>query len=278
MAADMPQLTPPPQADFALPDGWTVVAIAVLVYFLGTVIHEALGHGLAALLVGLHPARVTSVDLEVSFRGVALGKMRFVAAAGCIANGVAAVVAIAGWRRSRNASGATKFFWWLLATINLLIPGGYLMFGSPIGFGDWGQFELGLSPLWAWKLGLTILGLAISLLGVWWGARHLGAFLPPGPARRTATWRLVLGSYLAGGIASAAAGAMNPTSPVLIATSAAAASFGGTAWLLWIGGIAVRQRAGGSQRREILASGRWRIAGLLALVIYIAVLGPGLPR
>ncbi len=259
------------------------MAVGILVYFLGSAIHEALGHGLAAMAVGLHPQRVSSVDLVVSFHGVPLGKMRLVAAAGCIANLVAAGVALMVWDFAAHWSPPTRFFWWLLGTVNLLIPGGYMMVGGPIGFGDWGDFERGLQPLWEWKAGLAVIGLAISLVGLWWGVRHLPALLPAappggsGPAR--AVWRLTLGPYLAGGCATVAAAAFNPTSPLLIATAAAASSFGGTAWLVWVGAIVVRrpQRARGGAvgwARDY----RWIGAGAAALALYLAVLGPGLPR
>ena len=270
---------PSSQPTAALPDGWTVVAIAILVNFLGMLSHEVLGHGLAALLVGLHPSRVSSVDLVVSFRGAALWQMRVVSAAGCAANLALAGIALAVWRRAASWSPPTRFFCWLLATVSLLVPGGYLLFGAPIGFGDWGDFERGLHPLWAWKIALTGLGLAISVAGLRWGAKHLRTLVPSGSQGRRSAWRLALWPYLTGGFVSMAAAAFNPTSPVLIVTSAAAASFGGTSWLLWIGSIVARHPPnGGSPAPPLRRDPGWIFAGAVALALYLAVLGPGLPR
>lgn len=338
--------SPSPQPTVALPDGWTVVAIAILVDFLSVLAHEALGHGLAALVVGLHPSRVSSVDLVVSFRGAALWQMRVVSAAGCAANLALAGIALAVWRRAATLTGAgpspayggasrlpagwagaphsparpagrwgarpldgpgagrpaefrgllrrrgspsqrrdpldwyppARFFWWLLATVNLLIPGGYLLFGAPIGFGDWGDFDRGLHPLWAWKIALTALGLAISLAGLRWGAKHLRSLVPSGAQGRRSAWRFTLWPYLTGGFVSMAAAAFNPTSPILIVTSAAAASFGGTCWLLWIGSIVARHPPHGDPPPPLRREPRWMVAGAVALALYLAVLGPGLPR
>ena len=181
-------------------------------------------------------------------------------------------------RGTRDWSPPARFFCWLLATVNLLIPGGYLLFGAPIGFGDWGDFERGLHPLWAWKIALTALGLAISLAGLRWGAKHLRSLVPSGGQGRRSAWRLTLWPYLTGGFVSMAAAAFNPTSPILIVTSAAAASFGGTCWLLWIGSIVARHPPNGDSPPPLRREPRWMVAGAVALALYLAVLGPGLPR
>lgn len=291
MAAEHPassSLSPPGPMRPALavetrpaPDLLTLMAIGVTAYFLAIVIHEALGHGLAALLVGLHPSRVTSVDLEVSFAGAPMWKMRLVSAAGCIANGVAAGVALALWPRARRWTAPSRFFLWLFATVSILVPGGYLLALSLPGIGDWGQFVQGLAHPLAWKLGLTVLGLIVSVAGLRWGAAHLNLFLPPRPARRRWNWRMVLSGYLSGGVAAVIAGALNPTSPMLILVSAAAGTFGGTSWLLWIAGIAGSWGPSRQAPMPVPRVGRapgWLAVGAVALILQIAVLGPGLPR
>lgn len=72
---------------------------------------------------------------------------------------------------------------------------------------------------------------------------------------------------------------LNPTSPILILISAAASSFGGTAFLLWIPLAVVKRRATTpdsplTPRRDWV----WIGLGIVALVVYFVVLGPGLPR
>lgn len=261
--------------------GWpALAAIGLTASLLGTIFHEALGHGLAALAVGLHPSRVSSVDLVVSFLGEPLWKVRLVAAAGCLGNLVLAALAMAGYRLAARRAAATRFFLWLLAATNLLSPGGYLMVLAVPGIGDWGDFVRGFAHPWAWKIALTLLGIATSLLGLAWGSRQLATFLPPKHSFRDG-FRLALIPYLAGGLIATLAGVFNPTSPLLILTSAMAASFGGTAWLLWIGSIAGRRpglAAPGSPALRWERSPAWLGAGAAAAVVYVAVLGPGLPR
>lgn len=268
------------------PDWPAVVAIALTAYLAGTIAHEVCGHGLAALAVGLHPTRVSTVDLEVSFAGAAAWKVRVVAAAGCAGNLVLAAIAMAALAWARRARTSVRYFLWLLATINILSPGGYLMVLALPGVGDWGDFVRGFTHPLVWKLGLTALGVLISLAGVRWGADHLREFGGEEAGRPRRLFRLALVPYLAGGIVETLAGALNPTSPMLILISAAAASFGGTCWLLWAGsraaGAARAEAAAATARKEARPWSRpdwtWRAIGLAALVVYFAVLGPGLPR
>ncbi len=268
-----------PHVPIASADTPTLMAIAITAYLCGVVIHEALGHGLMALLLGLHPTRVSSVDLEVSFRQAAMWKMRMVSAAGCAANLMLAGVAIWAGRRARKSSGATQYFFWLLAVINLLSPGGYLMVLTFPGIGDWGDFTRGLHPLWIWKSGLTALGLMISIMSLRWGVRHLRVFLGQEEGHRRRAWKLTLLPYLTGSTINTLAGILNPVSPWLILISAAAASFGGTSWLIWIGAESARRKPHtGLTALTISRHQGWLAMGAAALAVYFFVLGPGWPR
>lgn len=259
-------------------DWLTIAAVAIVAYLCGVVAHEAFGHGLAAVLLGLHPTRVTSVDLEVSFRHVPLWKVRVVSAAGCVANLVLAALAMTAGHFAARRSAATRYFLWLLATLNLLVPGGYLMVMTFTGIGDWGDFVRGLSHPLIWKSALTLLGIGISFFGLVWGLRNVEPFLG-GARHRQLAWTLTLIPYLVGSTTSTLAGALNPISPRLILISAAAASFGGTSWLLWIGGLAARKKRPTPEPGNLLVRDRrWLAAGIVGLLIFFLVLGPGLPR
>ncbi len=258
----------------------TVAAIAIVTYLVSTIAHEALGHGLAAILVGLHVQRVTSVDLEVSFVGIPAWKIRTVAAAGCIANLVLALLAMGILRIGSVKTPTIRFFLWLLATNNLLIPGGYLMVLTFLGIGDWNDFVQGLPQVFLWQLGLTLLGVLHSVAGLFWGARNIDSFLGRDTRLRgRRALALTLTAYLAGSVANTIAGVLNPTSPTLILISAAASSFGGTIWLLWINAFIRKPRTTTPEIALVpQRSWAWILLGVLALFIYMLVLGPGLPR
>ncbi|EFH89215.1 hypothetical protein [Ktedonobacter racemifer] len=258
----------------------TVIAIAICSYLLGTIIHEVLGHGLAALILGLHPTRVTSVDLEVSFTGADPWRARAVDAAGCAGNLVGALIAMGLLRTLRHANTNARYFLWLLATINLFIVGGYLVFPTLLGFGDWISFTKGLEPLALWRIGLIVLGCGVLILALWWSVRAIDPFLGQGVRNRhRRANQLATIAYLAGSIISTLAGMFNPTSPQLILISAAAASFGGTCFLVFLN-VFIGKSSPATPATPLTPTRSlpWLVLGAFALLVYFVVLGPGLPR
>ncbi|MGH2503591.1 MAG: hypothetical protein ACRDID_13875 [Ktedonobacterales bacterium] len=264
-------------------DVLTIAAVGVCAYLLSSITHEALGHGLMSLLLGLHPQHVTSVDLSVNFTHVPDWKRRLVDAAGCGAQVILSVLILGLMRLTPRGAPPTRYFLWLLSTINLIIPGGYLMVLSFVPFGDWSDFVQGLSLPFVWQLLLTLIGVALSLAGLFIGARGLEQFA--GRASDTANSRrrrrvtLTFVPYLAGSAAMTLSAIFNPDSPLLILISGAAASFGGTSFLMLICGI--HQTPAPDTPEQPLTPTRdwlWVALGVVALIVYFGVLGPGLPR
>lgn len=256
----------------------TVGCIAVVTYLISVFTHEALGHGVAALIVGAHVTQVTSVDLDAS--SVGGWADRFVDAAGCLAQFILGGVVLAVYRSRPPTQANARYFAWLLAHLNLFIPAGYLMALSLANFGDWNAFVQGLPHAFLWRLGLTVLGVSLSLAALFSAVQGLDPFL--GRERRTRKRRgftLAMTPYLVGSIVNTLAGALNPVSPMLILISAAAASFGGTALLAW-SGILVRDAHTRTPETPLTParSSLWIASGVIALLIYFLALGPGLPR
>jgi hypothetical protein len=266
-------------AERALPnDLLTIGAIALLVGLIGTIVHEALGHGLAVIAVGGQLLRVTSVDAEFPDAGIGEWARRFIAAAGIIANLIVGLLAFGGLRAARRATW--RYFLWLLGFSNLLVGGGYLLALSFASFGDVHQFVQGLPNRTLWQLGSTALGVLISFAARRVGLRLLDPFLGwERTARRRRALGLALLPYFVIGLASVAAGALNPTDPLLILTSAGASSFGGNAFMAWLP-LWVRAECPTTPREPltIVRSWPWIIAGIVALAIRLIVLGPGVPR
>ncbi|HUY78985.1 MAG TPA: hypothetical protein VMV29_19585 [Ktedonobacterales bacterium] len=256
----------------------TVGSIAVVVYLISVFTHEALGHGVAALIVGAHVNQVTSVDLDAS--SVGGWSDRFVAAAGCLAQFILGGVSLAFYRTRPPRQANARYFVWLLAHLNIFIPAGYLMALSFASFGDWNAFVQGLPDAFFWRLGLTALGVALSFAAQFSAVQGLDPFLGREiHMRRRRGFALTLAPYLVGGVVNTLAGALNPVSPQLILISAAAASFGGAAFLGWMGFWVYGAREHTPETpltptRSML----WIGLGVIALLIYFLALGPGLPR
>ena len=227
-------------------DVLTVVSIAIVAYALANVIHEILGHGGACLLIGARVEEFSSLHCMCSIPS------KFMAAAGCIANAIAAAIGLLVFRRRKT------YFWWLFTTINLLMPAGYLLFSGVLKVGDWVLVCRDFPPI-VWRPILAILGAGLYYLAARYAARMFNAR------------RLNLIAYVTGGILYCVSGLFNPHGPLLIAISAAAASFGGTSGLLWMVDFMPE-----GEEAAIERSYAWIASAAVIAIVFVFVLGPAI--
>lgn len=251
-------------------DVWTVCGIAVVVFAIANVVHEGAGHGGACIFSGGKPLVLSSVHFDCSIEN------RWIAAGGTIANFVLAAICWAAFRFTRRTT--LRYALWLSMTINLLQGGGYFLFSGVGNIGDWAYVIKGLEPHWLFRVGLAILGAVTYLSFVWFALARMTSFTgmaQPGRWQRAKTLTLI--PYLVGGTLYTISGFFNPVGMALVAISAAAASFGGTSGLAWMWQIPRGKRADDNVLPEPIERSRaWIVAGVIAAVLYIAVLGPGI--
>src|SRR5262245_57847076 len=80
----------------------TVIAIAVLSYTLANVVHEALGHGGAALLLGARPTMLNAIFFNYDETTVSRAAQRWISAAGSLVNLAVAALLLAVLPRVRS--------------------------------------------------------------------------------------------------------------------------------------------------------------------------------
>jgi hypothetical protein len=268
----VPFTSRPPSMPNSAPDFWTIAAISVVVTALASLIHEGIGHGGACLLTGSHPLALSTVHFECAREG------RIVDAGGTIANIIAGLLF---FLVSRTVFRATRlrFFLWLSMTINLLQAAGYFLFSGVGNIGDWAAFVEGLHPARMWRAGLIVAGLVSYALVAWFAVLEMRPFLGQNREerlRRARKFNFV--AYFTGGILATVAGFFNPVGMILVAISAAAASFGGTSGLLWMG-LLFRGRLIPPNNFEMppfTRSRGWIVAAVLVAIVFVAVLSPGL--
>jgi hypothetical protein len=255
-------------------DQGTLVAIAIIAYVTADVLHEAVGHGGACLLAGCQPVALSTVHFDCSCES------RLVAAGGTLANLFVGVMGLPALRHSRSFSPRTRYFLWLLMTVNLLQEAGYFLFSGAGNIGDWAAFFAGFSPEWVWRSGLIALGTLLYMLFVCLSLRELTPFLrTTSPVRERPALELTVVPYLAGGFLSFVAGLFNPVGMILVAISAAAASFGGTSGLAWMAQLLKNPRfptRGELAPFSITRSWAWIGVAVVLALFFITVLGPGL--
>lgn len=256
-----------------------MIAIAIVVNVADTIIHEALGHGLAALAFGGHVVHVSSVDL--SYDETTLGPIpnRIVAAAGPLANIVTGLLVLAVATRWTPGSGATRYFLWLFGHVSLFVGGGYAMALSFVhGFGDMDAIARGLPAEVLWRGGLTVAGLLISLATLRHAIRTLVPFAGEGSDRIRRVVRLSIVPYLTMGVVAMTAAAFNPDSPLLIVISAGFATFGGNAFIAWLPVWMRRVHGAPGEVIGVPRSRGWIAAAVATLLFLYIALAPGLPR
>ena len=253
----------------------TLLAAAVIGYLVPNQLHELVGHGGTCLLVGGAFHGVSSVAMDCG--AVSGWAARAVDAGGTVMNLLAAALLVPLMRLARGARPWTRYLLWLGFTVNVFTGGGYLMVLSFAHFGDWNAFVQGLAHPFFWRLGLTLLGAGIYSAGFSHARRTLVPFLGRDPTdRRRRARRLAALPYLAMGVVACAAGALNPAGARLVVISAAASTFGGNAGLLMMSRTA--SEPGEADALPLGRSPAVLAAGAVALVVLVAVLGPGLPR
>ena len=261
--------------------GWiTIAAVSVVAYTLATVCHEAIGHGGACVLVGCKPRLVTAMQFRGDESGLSPAAVRVIAAGGTIVNLVMAALAIA-WRiAARRASDAMWLFLWTFATINLLHACGYWLYSGVANIGDWSDVVRTWRPAWAWRVGLSVLGGASYWFAVRWSMSELGRRLSVETnARPREANRYTLIAFATGGLLEMGAGLFEPGGGFIVLISGAAASLGGASGLAWGPQLLHDPKLGVPSEAPLVITRRfgWVLAGVIAAVWFVFVLGRGIP-
>jgi hypothetical protein len=263
----------PKQADDVAIDLPTIVAIAIVSWTSATILHEIVGHGGACLLVGGEARAVSTTELYCA--GVAGGEYKLVAAAGSLANLVAALGCFALSRFASRFSATLDYFLWLFMSTNMFHAGSYMLIGPFTGYGDWSYVIQGFEPALLWRLLVTATGYGICYFGMrlaalpQWGGL-LGQDLEERKRRMHLLTRVPLGTAL---IVNLVAGLFSPLQIRWVLMTILLAPL----VLLWLVNLPYWPGFGQSitavpLRRSIA----WWVAGAVFCIFFIAVLGPGM--
>jgi hypothetical protein len=209
----------------------TVVSMAIIAMGAAVLLHEGLGHGVTAWVRGDVPTELTSNHLS------SLRDDRWVEAGGTLVNLAVGTMALFSSHSAGNRANL-RYFCWIFAAKNFFPGAGYFMFSGIFGFGDWEEVIRGLPYQAAWRVGMSIFGVALYVVV----ARLLAVAVRPFVSRRdeyNAVGRL---PYLAGCLFSCAAGALDPLGLKLFLVSTVPAAFGGSSGMLWLDSLMPRKQ------------------------------------
>jgi len=231
----------------------TIISMAVLASAAATLLHEGVGHGLIAWLRGSIPTELTSNHLST------MRPNRWVDAGGTLVNLVAGAISLWVSRVGGNRANL-RYFFWILAALNLLPGAGYFLFSGIFGFGDWQEVIHGLPHQVLLRTIMTIFGAALYVSVV----RLLAVTVRPFFSRRP-TYNIVGRlPYYAACLFSCAAGVFDPLGVKLFLVSTVPAAFGGCSGLMWADSLLPSR----PPERPLLVSGGpawWIAAAVLGL-------------
>jgi len=258
-------------------DALTLASLGIVAYALAIVSHEGLGHGLTALAAGARPLILTTCNFDWN-GSVSGSSVRWIAAAGSIANALVGLLCILLSRLLRAIGPHLRLFLVLAAAFNLLLAAGYPGYSGVAAFGDWTAVIRGFSPEWLWRVFLVV----GSVIAYSCSLRLLAVALRPfcgssAPESLARLRRMTMIPYLAAVAAACLAGAFNPGRWTVLFTcalpSSAAAGFGLTRLDHFPG---VRVSGSSVPAGAIPRNFGWILAAVVILVFFVGVLGPGI--
>src|SRR5215467_8275540 len=115
-------------------------------------------------------------------------------------------------------------------------------------------------------------GLALYVQAVSFVAGELARLVRSGDLAAREVPRLIVSSYVSGGVLLTLGAAKNPISPWLTLTSGASTGFGAMCGLLLVPRIVAR-RAGGEGSATLRRSRAWILAGAVVSVVFVVGIG-----
>jgi hypothetical protein len=247
----------------------------VLAFALANVSHEALGHGLATLAVGDRAVLLTTCFFTSSGN-----PSRWIPAGGGLMNLAVGFAALASLRFLPRLGRLFRYFLVLVAAFNLFFAFGYPAYSGLAGFGDWAAVTAGLQPPWLWRVLLVVIAVAGYYSTMILLARPLAPFAATSEGssvNKARFGRITLIPYIAAIVLACLAGLLNPGGWQTMLSAgfpAAAAAFGLTQM-----DHLIDPSLGKSSLEASLPLQRsypWIVAGVVVLVFFVAVLGPGI--
>lgn len=264
----------------SLSDRFTVIAIAVIAYAGVNICHEIVGHCNVAALLGTRCKFISSTDIRLvkEFTEIPTWKYNIILVAGSTANWMVGFVCLGLLRTWRAARPALRYFLWLSMCVNLFLPSTYMTVAPIIKYGDAYFLVYNLPGQFIWRSALVLAGAAVCWLSFRLCRTELGRLIGcGGHAARSIAWELVAPAYVTGGIITVTSGLFSQLPAKWAQLQAAGGTFGLTIWLLLLP-LSIPEAPTPAQPPFVVPrSIGWIVAGALTALIFIGVLGPGIP-
>jgi hypothetical protein len=258
-------------------DRITVCSIAVLAFIVADMAHEGAGHIFGFFLAGGKSGLLTTTRLT---EWIALGDLqwRVFDLGGPAGNLVFAALAWVILRLVRRRPVQLQFFLWLVMAFSLFWAFGYMIYCGVTGRGDWMALIQGTRFLWPGRILFVLLGILLYRSSIRLLATELRLIIPlddsNGGSRIS---RLMLISYISGGLIACAGASLDPRGAMEILRSGALSSFGAAVGLFYVRGIFLCLPVPPNPSESAITRDLpWILAALAGAIYFIGILGPGI--
>jgi hypothetical protein len=256
----------------------TLITVSALAWAVANIFHEIVGHAGAAVVLGIPVRAVSTTTASLDWDAIESATQdRIINAAATPVNLLTGALALVALRWLTVKSPPMRYFLWLFAVVSFTMVTWNMVTVPLLGAGDWGEVAEGLSHAGLWTAGVVAAGSVVAVVGYRLplrlflpdlgdhpGLRHKVTFVP------VATMILVQTlSVLASPFATAPA-----ESNHLLASMVAYVHL--IAWAVLVNRGAGPRAARQVHELTMHRSTRWLAVGALVIVVFVAVLGPGL--
>jgi hypothetical protein len=262
----------------AVDDRPTLAALGILAFALADVSHEAIGHGLATLAVGGKVVLLTTCNVDSTGT-----YSKWIPAAGGLMNLTVGLLSLAASRFLPRLSPHLRYFLLLVAAFNLFFAFGYPAYSGIARFGDWAAVISGLEPSWFWRVLLVV----VAVAGYYGSMQLLAKVIAPftrtsitsiGDTPDKARLRRITNiPFIAALVLAGLAGSLNPRGLLFMLTAGlpAAAAAAGLTQLDHL--LETRwSKTSLVVSEPMQRSYPWIVAAGVILILFVAVLGPGI--
>ncbi|MBO9827885.1 hypothetical protein J7373_06420 [Xanthomonas sp. A2111] len=243
----------------------SLLAVAALAAVVGDTGHE-LAHTVVAIFTpGVSVRLLSTIGLS------SVGTSPWIALAGPAFNLCAALTLALARRAGLPASW--RYVAWVVGAFNLFNAAAYLVYSALLGSGDWATVFAAIGNSVAWRIPLGVAGVVAYWAAMRTSSASLATLCADGVVSAAQATRVCRLSYLGFGGLLTLGALFNPVGWMLVLSSGVATGFLAMAGMLALPALLP---ATPMQRGMLQLGIGWRIAGALASLWFVAVLGPGI--
>jgi len=255
----------------------TIYFIGVIAWAISNAGHEIIGHGLTCVLLGYEALGVSTSFLIYNEIEVSFWDNKLIIIGGTLFNICVFLFSYFILKKQIVKNIHLKYFFWILMSFNIFYSGSYIMgwfFGPTL---DSALFMVGFEYPIVLKITLSLLGLAVIILGFQVSSRTLHQIVDSKSnnfGKRLTT--LTFYPYIAAITIKVLAGLMNQSDDKMLVVLG---SFGATGiFLVWINFIRFWPKLKPSKELVpyISVDTKWITSGIIIMLIYVFILGRGI--